>query len=78
LKSSSIKSSDTSAKYSWPISEQNDEIHDSGAPSEDDMLKEPESDEKVDVDIELKSSLSRPSASVGAVSPDTLSRVGSS
>jgi hypothetical protein len=42
------------------------------------MLKEPESDEKVDVDIELKSSLSRPSASVGAVSPDTLSRFGSS
>ena len=39
------------------------------------MLKEAESDEKVDADVELKSSLSRPSASVGAISPDTLSRV---
>jgi hypothetical protein len=56
------------------MSEQNDEIHDSGAPSEDDILKEPESGEKVDVDNELKSSLSRPSASVCAVSPDTLSK----
>lgn len=36
------------------------------------MLKESESDEKVDADIELRSSLSRPSASVGPVSPDTL------
>ena len=35
-----MKSSDTSAKYSWPIREQNDEIQDSGAPSEDDIVGE--------------------------------------
>jgi hypothetical protein len=37
LKSSSINSSDTSAKYSWPMSEQKLEIQDSGTPEEDDM-----------------------------------------
>lgn len=40
LKSSSIKSSDTSAKYSWPINEQKLEIHDSGAADEVDMMSE--------------------------------------
>lgn len=38
LKSSSINSSETSAKYSWPNSEQKDEIHDSGVPEEVDMM----------------------------------------
>ena len=34
-----MKSSDTSAKYSWPSREQNDDIHDSGAAdSEEDMV----------------------------------------
>ena len=37
LKSSSINSSETSAKYSWPRSEQNEEIHDSGLADEDDI-----------------------------------------
>ena len=44
LKSSSIKSSDTSAKNSWPIKEQNEEIHDSGAPSDDDISNEADAD----------------------------------
>ena len=39
LKSSSMKSSDISAKYSWPSKEQNDEIHDSGVPEEVDILR---------------------------------------
>lgn len=39
LKSSSMKSSDTSAKYSWPRREQNDEIQDSGVPEEEDMTE---------------------------------------
>jgi hypothetical protein len=47
-------------------------IHDSGGPSEDDMVKEPESVDGVDVDAWLNSSLSRPSASACATSPDTL------
>lgn len=38
LKSSSMKSSDTSAKYSWPKSEQKEEIHDSGEPEEVDIV----------------------------------------
>lgn len=38
LKSSSMKSSDTSAKYSCPRREQKDEIHDSGLPDEVDIL----------------------------------------
>ncbi len=38
LKSSSINSSDTSAKYSWPRREQNEEIQDSGVPDDEDML----------------------------------------
>ena len=38
LKSSSMNSSDTSAKYSWPSKEQNDEIHDSGVPEDVDIL----------------------------------------
>lgn len=38
LKSSSIKSSETSAKYSWPRREQKEAIHDSGVPDEVDML----------------------------------------
>ena len=33
-----LKSSDISAKYSWPSKEQNDEIHDSGVPDEEDIL----------------------------------------
>lgn len=33
-----MKSSDISAKYSWPNSEQNDEIHDSGVPDEEDIV----------------------------------------
>ncbi len=33
-----MKSSETSAKYSWPRSEQKDEIHDSGDADEDDMV----------------------------------------
>lgn len=37
LKSSSIKSSETSAKYSWPSREQNEVIHDSGLADEDDI-----------------------------------------
>lgn len=37
LKSSSIKSSDTSAKYSWPTKEQKEEIQDSGVPEVEDM-----------------------------------------
>lgn len=38
LKSSSINSSETSAKYSWPSREQNDAIQDSGGPEEVDMV----------------------------------------
>lgn len=38
LKSSSMNSSVTSAKYSWPRSEQKDEIQDSGVPDDVDML----------------------------------------
>lgn len=38
LKSSSINSSETSAKYSWPRSEQKEAIQDSGGPEEVDML----------------------------------------
>ena len=38
LKSSSINSSDTSAKYSWPNREQKDEIQLSGAPEEVDIF----------------------------------------
>ena len=33
-----MNSSDTSAKYSWPRSEQKDEIHDSGVPDEVDIF----------------------------------------
>jgi hypothetical protein len=33
-----MKSSEISAKYSWPNNEQNDEIQDSGVPEEEDML----------------------------------------
>jgi len=33
-----MKSSDISAKYSWPSNEQNDEIHDSGVPEEEDII----------------------------------------
>ena len=33
-----MKSSEISAKYSWPNNEQNDEIQDSGVPDEEDML----------------------------------------
>jgi len=32
-----MNSSETSAKYSWPNSEQNEEIHDSGVPDDVDM-----------------------------------------
>jgi hypothetical protein len=32
-----MKSSDISAKYSWPNNEQKDEIQDSGVPEEEDM-----------------------------------------
>lgn len=35
-----MNSSETSAKYSWPSSEQKDEIHDSGLPEEEDILLE--------------------------------------
>jgi hypothetical protein len=46
-----MKSSDTSAKNSWPIREQNEAIHDSGAPSDDDISNEAETDEeRVDSD----------------------------
>lgn len=38
LKSSSMNSSDISAKYSWPRREQNDDIQDSGLPEDVDML----------------------------------------
>lgn len=38
LKSSSINSSETSAKYSWPSREQKLEIQDSGTPEEVDMV----------------------------------------
>jgi hypothetical protein len=38
LKSSSIKSSDTSAKYSWPSKEQKEEIQDSGVPEDVDIV----------------------------------------
>ena len=38
LKSSSINSSDTSAKYSWPNKEQKEEIQDSGEPEELDIV----------------------------------------
>lgn len=38
LKSSSMNSSETSAKYSWPRREQKDAIQDSGGPDEVDML----------------------------------------
>lgn len=38
LKSSSINSSETSAKYSWPRREQKLEIQDSGTPEEVDMV----------------------------------------
>ena len=41
LKSSSMKSSDTSAKYSWPRREQKEEIQDSGEPEEVDILQIP-------------------------------------
>jgi hypothetical protein len=37
LKSSSINSSETSAKYSCPMSEQKLEIHDSGTPDDEDI-----------------------------------------
>jgi hypothetical protein len=37
LKSSSMKSSDTSAKYSWPRRLQNEDIHDSATCDEDDI-----------------------------------------
>lgn len=40
MKSSSIKSSVTSAKYSWPRQEQKLEIQDSGVPEEVDMVGE--------------------------------------
>ena len=33
-----MKSSDISAKYSWPSKEQKDEIQDSGVPEEEDIL----------------------------------------
>jgi hypothetical protein len=33
-----MKSSEISAKYSWPSKEQKDEIHDSGVPDEEDIL----------------------------------------
>lgn len=39
LKSSSMKSSDISAKYSCPSSEQKDEIQDSGVPEEVDIVE---------------------------------------
>lgn len=39
LKSSSMNSSETSAKYSWPSKEQKDAIQDSGGPDEVDMLE---------------------------------------
>lgn len=32
-----MKSSETSAKYSWPRREQKEEIHDSGVPEEEDI-----------------------------------------
>ena len=52
LKSSSIKSSETSAKYSWPRREQKDEIHDSGAAdSEEDIAELVEVAERRDVDV---------------------------
>lgn len=35
-----MNSSETSAKYSCPSSEQKDEIHDSGVAEDDDMLEE--------------------------------------
>lgn len=35
-----MNSSDTSAKYSWPIRLQNEEIHDSGVPDEVDIATE--------------------------------------
>lgn len=33
-----MKSSEISAKYSWPSKEQKDEIHDSGVPDEVDIV----------------------------------------
>ncbi len=39
LKSSSINSSDTSAKNSWPRREQKEEIQDSGVPDDVDMMR---------------------------------------
>lgn len=41
LKSSSINSSDTSAKYSWPSREQKEAIQDSGSPDVVDMVQYP-------------------------------------
>ncbi len=38
LKSSSMNSSETSAKYSWPSSEQKEEIQDSGVPEDEDII----------------------------------------
>lgn len=38
LKSSSMNSSETSAKYSWPSREQKEAIQDSGGPEEVDIL----------------------------------------
>ncbi|KAK5636322.1 hypothetical protein RRF57_012035 [Xylaria bambusicola] len=38
LKSSSINSSETSAKYSWPRSEQKEDIQDSGVPDDEDIM----------------------------------------
>jgi hypothetical protein len=40
-----MKSSDISAKYSWPNNEQKDEIQDSGVPEEEDILLGPLSGE---------------------------------
>lgn len=34
-----MKSSETSAKYSWPSREQKEEIQDSGVPEEEDIME---------------------------------------
>ena len=39
MKSSSINSSETSAKYSWPRREQKEDIQDSGVPEEVDITE---------------------------------------
>ena len=73
LKSSSIKSSDTSAKYSCPSSEQNDDIHDSGAADSESDIALVLYDAEMVVDVPCEASVrSFTPANVGSVVADRI------